>query len=225
MGERWPRDGAGMRDPEGFSVQPLLPRSLPCPHSSLWAPAPSSCPAQRAQSPVLAPPAPSPPQGGLLGGQREWGLSPQPGTQSPGAGPARGHSRSCRLRASWSVASSPSHRAPSCPAPGKDGTRRPEAALPPWWTSSIHRGCVHSPEPPSTSARCPVPSSQGPHLPPAPRPCQWPPLSTPQLVHTNAYPSCVPSALLSAGHSDRVKGWAYRSGRMSHPRLIPRGNH
>lgn len=57
-----------MRDPRAPSVQPLPPRSLPHPHSSLWALAPSSCPAQRAQSPE---------------GQREWGLPPQPGTQSP----------------------------------------------------------------------------------------------------------------------------------------------
>ena len=75
------------------------------------------------------------------------------------------------------------------------------------------RGCVHSPEPPSTSAHCPVLSSQGPRLHPAPRACQWPPLSTPGLVHTSTYPSCVPSALLSTGHSDRLKGGHTNLGR------------
>ena len=149
-----------------------------------------------------------------------------------GAGPAQGHSHSHRLGPHGPRPAPPSHRAPSCPQASHLAPQAkvgPGGPKPPFLrgghpaSTGTGRGCVHSPEPPSTPALCPLPSSQGPHLPPAPRACQWPPLSTPWLGPHQQVPILCPLCPLSTGHSDRVKGWAYRSGQMSRPRLIPEG--
>ena len=167
-------------DPRASPVQPLPPRSLPRPHSSLWALAPSSCPAQRAQSPAPAPPAPSPPRMDSWEARGSGASLHSLGPRAPGGRASPGPQPLPQTRTSWSSPSSPSHRAPSCPqashlAPqakvGPGGPKPPFLRGEHPASTGTGRGCVHSPEPPS----------QGPHLPPAPRACQWPPLSTPWL--------------------------------------------
>ena len=187
-----------MRDPRAPSVQPLPPRSLPHPHSSLWALAPSSCPAQRAQSPE---------------GQREWGLPPQPGTQSPwGRGLPGATATPEDSGPHGPRPAPPSHRAPSCPQASHlapQAKAGPGGPKPPFLrgghpaSTGTGRGCVHSPEPPSTSAHCPVPSSQGPRLPPAPRACQWPCCPPPAW----STPACaLPVSLLPCSQPATVTG-------------------
>lgn len=186
-----------MRDPEGFSGPAPAPQEPSMSSQLPLGPGSFLLPSSEGTEPSSSSPAPSPPQGGLLGGQREWGLSPQPGIQSP---------REQGLPGATAAPADFGPRGPPRPAPpvtgrlpappqAKVGLRGPKPPFPrgghPASTGAA-RGCVHSPEPPSTSARCPVPSSQGPRLPPAPRPCQWPLLSTPRLGPHQCLPFLCP---------------------------------
>ena len=185
-------------DPRASPVQPLPPRSLPHPHSSLWALAPSSCPAQRAQSPAPTPPAPSPPRMDSWEARGSGASLHSLGPRAPGGRASPGPQPLPQTRTSWSSPSSPQSQGAFLPPgfppgpPGKGGTRRPEAALPPRWTSSIHRDWkglralsrapLHPCSLPSAllTGSSPAPSSQGLPVAATVHPLAW---STPAGTH------------------------------------------